>query len=39
MHIQQAHLALEHIFAMLVERGYFGHERFSAPAAASARQR
>lgn len=38
MHIQQAHLALEHIFAMLVERGYFGHERFSAPAAAAARQ-
>jgi len=37
MHIQQAHLALEHIFAMLVERGYFGHERFSAPAAVSAR--
>ncbi len=38
MHIQQAHLALEHIFAMLVERGYFGLERFSAPAAVSARQ-
>ena len=33
MHIQQAHLALEHIFAMLVERGYFGPERFSAQAA------
>jgi D-sedoheptulose 7-phosphate isomerase len=39
MHIQQAHLALEHIFAMLVERGYFGHERFSAPAAVATRQR
>ena len=38
MHIHQAHLALEHIFAMLVERSYFGHERFSAPAAVAARQ-
>ena len=38
MHIQQAHLALEHIFAMLVERGTFGDERFSAPAAVSARE-
>jgi D-sedoheptulose 7-phosphate isomerase len=27
MHIQQAHLALEHIFCMLVEREYFGHEQ------------
>ncbi len=26
MHIQEAHLALEHIFCMLVERDYFGHE-------------
>jgi hypothetical protein len=24
MYIQQAHLALEHIFCMLVERDYFG---------------
>jgi D-sedoheptulose 7-phosphate isomerase len=31
MHIQQAHLALEHIFCMLVERDYFGHEQ-AAPA-------
>ena len=30
MHIQQAHLALEHIFCMLVERAYFGAQRFSA---------
>lgn len=27
MYIQQAHLAIEHIFCMLVEREYFGHER------------
>lgn len=27
MYIQQAHLALEHIFCMLTERAYFGHER------------
>jgi D-sedoheptulose 7-phosphate isomerase len=26
MYIQQAHLALEHIFCMLTERFYFGHE-------------
>jgi D-sedoheptulose 7-phosphate isomerase len=30
MHIQQAHLFLEHIFCMLVERAYFGEQRFSA---------
>jgi D-sedoheptulose 7-phosphate isomerase len=29
MHIQQAHLALEHIFCMLVERAYFGQDRSS----------
>ncbi len=29
MHIQEAHLALEHIFCLLVERGYFGHEHAS----------
>jgi D-sedoheptulose 7-phosphate isomerase len=29
MHIQEAHLALEHIFCMLVERAYFG-EQFSS---------
>jgi D-sedoheptulose 7-phosphate isomerase len=38
MHIQEAHLLLEHIFSMIVERGYFGPERFSATAAAAARQ-
>ncbi len=27
MHIQEAHLALEHIFCMLVERDYFGREQ------------
>jgi D-sedoheptulose 7-phosphate isomerase len=26
MYIQQAHLALEHIFCMMVERSYFGHD-------------
>lgn len=31
MHIQEAHLALEHIFCMLTERAYFGAERFAAP--------
>lgn len=31
MHIQEAHLALEHIFCMIVERAYFGAERFAAP--------
>ena len=30
MYIQQAHLALEHIFCMMVERIYFGPERFAA---------
>ncbi len=30
MHIQEAHLALEHIFCMIVERSYFGPERFTA---------
>jgi D-sedoheptulose 7-phosphate isomerase len=30
MHIQEAHLALEHIFCMLVERAYFGEQRSSA---------
>jgi D-sedoheptulose 7-phosphate isomerase len=29
MHIQEAHLALEHIFCMLVERAYFGEQRSS----------
>jgi D-sedoheptulose 7-phosphate isomerase len=33
MHIQQAHLALEHIFCMMVERNYLGHGRSSAPVA------
>ena len=31
MHIQEAHLALEHIFCMIAERAYFGAERFTAP--------
>jgi len=30
IHIQEAHLALEHIFCMIVERSYFGPERFAA---------
>jgi D-sedoheptulose 7-phosphate isomerase len=30
MHIQEAHLALEHIFCMLVERAYFGEQHSSA---------
>lgn len=29
MHIQEAHLALEHTFCMMVERSYFGPERFA----------
>ena len=29
MHIQEAHLALEHIFCMLVERAYFAEQRSS----------
>jgi D-sedoheptulose 7-phosphate isomerase len=28
MYIQQAHLALEHIFCMIAERAYFGPESF-----------
>jgi D-sedoheptulose 7-phosphate isomerase len=38
MYIQQAHLALEHIFCMLAERAYFGHAADAAgtPAAAKA---
>jgi D-sedoheptulose 7-phosphate isomerase len=36
MHIQQAHLALEHIYCLLVERMVFGGERAPAPAAANA---
>ncbi|MGH9590440.1 MAG: SIS domain-containing protein [Terracidiphilus sp.] len=31
MHIQEAHLALEHIFCMIAEQAYFGAERFAAP--------
>jgi len=34
MHIQEAHLALEHIFCMIAERAYFGAERFTAPSGA-----
>jgi D-sedoheptulose 7-phosphate isomerase len=32
MHIQEAHLALEHMFCMLAERAYFGADFFTAPA-------
>jgi D-sedoheptulose 7-phosphate isomerase len=32
MNIQESHLALEHIFCMLVERCYFGPEFFDLPA-------
>jgi D-sedoheptulose 7-phosphate isomerase len=35
MYIQQAHLALEHIFCMLVERRYFAAERAAAITATS----
>lgn len=31
MHIQEAHLALEHMFCMVAERAYFGAEGFAAP--------
>jgi D-sedoheptulose 7-phosphate isomerase len=37
MHIQEAHLSLEHIFCMIVERSYFGAEFFAPVAAAEAR--
>jgi D-sedoheptulose 7-phosphate isomerase len=33
MYIQQAHLALEHIFCMIVERRYFSAEQFPSSAA------
>jgi D-sedoheptulose 7-phosphate isomerase len=36
MHIQEAHLALEHIFCMMVERNYFGAEMFEAIKTAAA---
>jgi D-sedoheptulose 7-phosphate isomerase len=36
MYIQQAHLALEHIFCMVAERNYFGPERFAASGAIAA---
>jgi len=39
MHIQAAHLVLEHIFCMIVERSYFGPERFAATKAAIAHAR
>ncbi|HEV2276256.1 MAG TPA: D-sedoheptulose 7-phosphate isomerase [Acidobacteriaceae bacterium] len=32
-HIQECHLALEHIFCMIVERCYFGAEMFETPLA------
>ncbi|HEV2136766.1 MAG TPA: SIS domain-containing protein [Terracidiphilus sp.] len=31
MHIQEAMLALEHMFCMVAERAYFGAERFAGP--------
>lgn len=37
MYIQQAHLALEHIFCALVERDYFGRSRQNAPATVARR--
>ena len=37
MYIQQAHMALEHIFCMLVERRYFGAERPGTATAAETR--
>jgi len=36
MHIQESHLALEHIYCMIVERGYFGAERLAPMRAAAA---
>ena len=38
MHIQQAHLALEHIFCMIVEQNYFGPELFRPRGAAAVPQ-
>ena len=35
MYIQQAHLALEHIFCMLVERSYFGQNQLDPTGAAA----
>jgi hypothetical protein len=37
MYIQQAHLALEHIFCMIVERRYFALGHAGAAAAAAAK--
>lgn len=37
MYIQQAHLALEHLFCLLVERAYFGEEISAASLAATER--
>lgn len=37
MHIQEAHLALEHVFCMLAERAYFGAEHFQVAAAGRTR--
>jgi D-sedoheptulose 7-phosphate isomerase len=39
MYIQQAHLALEHIFSMMVERSYFGPEWFAAVRATATLER
>ncbi len=37
MHIQEAHLALEHVFCMIAERAYFGAEHFQVAAAGRTR--
>jgi D-sedoheptulose 7-phosphate isomerase len=38
MYIQQAHLALEHIYCMIVEQNYFGSDLFKPSGAAAVRQ-
>jgi hypothetical protein len=37
MHIQEAHLALEHVFCMIAERAYFGAEHFQVATAGRTR--
>jgi hypothetical protein len=38
MYIQQAHLALEHIFCMIVEQNYFGPDLLKARGVAAVPQ-
>jgi D-sedoheptulose 7-phosphate isomerase len=38
MYIQQAHLALEHIFCAMVEREYFGHDQLGVAVTAATRE-